>query len=126
MIKIIFAKIPYTNEIILICNNIHISLGHESFFKCKKQLLESEYYWEGCTPILESVSKNYHICAKTKSKVTIKKKPKQTIIKGPHIKYLIDLWELENNLSEMADYEYIVTIVDHFSKLLLRYYPIIN
>ena len=44
-------KIPYENEIISICNNIHISLGHASFSKDKKQLLESEYYLEGSISI---------------------------------------------------------------------------
>lgn len=70
------------NEIIPICNNMYIALSNTSFTKCKKQLLESEYYWEGCTPILESAIKNCHICAQTKPKVTLKTKLMQIITKG--------------------------------------------
>ena len=49
------------------------------------------------------------------------KKNKNIIDNGPHYKYIDDLWHLPYYIFKKTGYNYIIDIVDHFSKWYFGY-----
>jgi hypothetical protein len=84
----------------------------------KKILLRSEYYFEGITGILKKFIENCPVCQiKYNSKlVNIPEKP--ILNEGPHIEYQIDLFYLPSDISTETGFNYIVSIIDQFTKWL--------
>ena len=117
----IWKKIPYQYEVIPLCNNIHVSLRHACLTKCKQYLLASDYYWEGCTNLLSKIIDERSIYCQLKKIESFKPKLKRIITKGPHIRYVADIWELSKEFVEITGYSYILEIIDHFSKWLWCY-----
>ena len=44
------------------------------------------------------------------------KKFKIILDDGPHYRYVADLWYLNQELRDVTDYNYVLDIIDHFSK----------
>ena len=54
----IWKKIPYENEVIPICENIHELTKHGHLKLCQDLLFKSDYYWEGYSKTMKEVIKN--------------------------------------------------------------------
>ena len=76
------------------------------------------YYWAGYTEDINEIIKN---CGQCLSENIVKKLPhSNTIIYsyGPHKRYQCDIWYLKGVLKENYLYEYVLDIIDHYSKCL--------
>ena len=114
-------KIPYKFEVPLIFYNAHINKIHFSINKSKENLFLSDFYYEGITKDFLSYINNCPICSNTKKikKITM---PKKLIIEeGPHFRYQMDIWYLPKDIAESSNYNYVLDIIDHFSKWLFSY-----
>ena len=48
--------------------------------------------------------------------------PKKLIIEeGPYFRYQMDIWYLPKDIAEASNYNYVLDIIDHFSKWLFSY-----
>ena len=64
-------------------------------------------------------------CIREKSGTIIKTTPLKIIPKGPKDSFVIDGWKLHKTLAEKTGYNWVVDIIDHFSKFLMSY-PVKN
>ena len=55
----------------------------------------------------------------------IKLKPIKIISKGPCERFVIDGWKLPKHLVEITGYEWVIDVIDHFTKYLWSY-PVKN
>ena len=51
----------------------------------------------------------------------MKKKIKIILDDGPHYRYVADIWYLNQELRDVTDYNYVLDIIDHFSKWYYGY-----
>ena len=97
-------------------NKIHFSLH-----KSKENLFKSEYYYEGITKDFLSYINKCHICNITKQITKINIPMKIIIENGPHYRYQMDIWYLPKDIGLSSGYNYVLDILDHFSKWIFSY-----
>ena len=115
--KYVDKLIPYKNEVPYILYSGHINNNiHECFKKSKSRILESKYYYEGITTDLLKYINNCIVC-KAHCNLKLVDIPERVIIdNGPHYQYCIDLFHLPTEIGSSTGVNYIVKIIDHFSK----------
>ena len=118
-------KIPLINEEYNVLYKAHINDVHFSFKKSKVNLLKSEYYYEGCTTQSKKFIDKCPVCNTTKNLKIVNAPLKPIIDKVPHDEYQIDLWYLPKDITKVISYNYVIDIIDHFSKWIWSY-TIIN
>ena len=119
-------KIPYEIELPFIFFNCHINNKiHLSFRQSKERLQNSDYYYEGITTDLTEYIKNCKKCSITENLKVIKPPMKQIIENGPHFRIEMDIFYLPDDITKVSGYNYVLDIIDIFSKWLFSY-PLIN
>ena len=81
-----------------------------------------KWYWYGFYDDIMNYIKDCPSCDNAKSK--FKKINTGIKIKGPHYRYIADLWYLSKEISLKCGYKYILDVIDHFSKWY-QGYPLI-
>ena len=99
-IKYKWKIIPYKNEAILICENIHLQANHGVINSFERKLHNNEFYWLRYSTTMSNVIKNCSIFSS--SSINVAKKPKlnHIIPEGPIFRYHADLWEFDKNLKK--------------------------
>ena len=78
--------------------------------------------------MIEDIKEFINKCSKCiipKNGKSIKPKSKIIIAKGPLERIVIDGWELDIDIKNIAPYKWVIDIVDHFSKFLMSI-PVFN
>ena len=60
-------------------------------------------------------------CDKPNKFKSLTKKIKIILDNGPHYRYVADLWYLNQDIRDITDYNYVLDIIDHFSKWYYGY-----
>ena len=115
-IQYVWKKIPFQNEVIPLCENMHIATNHGGINTCQKALRNSEYFSEGYSSIMIKVIKNCTKCISLSNNVAERPAMKHIIPEGPHYRYQSDIWELSKKALKNITYKYILEIKDCFSK----------
>ena len=124
--KIILKKIPYEIELTFIFYNCHINNKiHLSLRKSKERLKNSDYYYEGITTDLTKYIKKCRKCSITENLKVIRAPMKQIIENGPHFRIEMDILYLPDDIEKVSGCNYILDIIDIFSKWLFSY-PLIT
>lgn len=79
-------------------------------------ILEKKYYWEGYTSDIIPFLSKCAICSADKIKNPIKPEMKIISDEGPKYRYIVDTWNLPDDLSTNTEYLYGLDVIDHFSK----------
>ena len=116
--KSINVKIPFKGEVYPILKYIHINNNHIGYKNMCNQILLSEFYWLGYSQDITNFLNKWEICLSNKKKNHILSPLKIIIDEGPKFRYIVDLWEIPEDLSLNTDYIYILDCIDHFSKFL--------
>ena len=87
-------------------------------------IINHGWYWEGLDKDIAQFIQDCSLCAQINSSKHLKPPIKQ-IISTNHERYIIDLWELPPEITDIFPYKYIIDIIDHFSKYLASY-PLIT
>ena len=116
--KSINVKIPFKGEVYPILKYIHINNNHIGYKNMCNQILLSEFYWLGYSQDITNFLNKWEICLSNKKKKHILSPLKIIIDEGPKFRYIVDLWEIPEDLSLNTDYIYILDCIDHFSKFL--------
>ena len=86
-----------------------------------KVVFNMDYYWAGYTENLMKIIKKYW---KFHSEYNVEKIPYSSKIiysYWPHKRYQCDIWYLKGDLKNNNNYEYVMDIIDHYSKWLDSY-----
>ena len=87
----------------------------------RELLIMTGFYWEGYTKSIRETINKCPICF-TKNKIKKINMPiKQILDQGPHFHYQADLWYLDEPLKQNNNYEYVMDVIDHFSKYLFSF-----
>ena len=60
-------------------------------------------------------------CDKPHKFKSLTKKIKIILDNGPHYRYVADIWYLNSDIRDITDYNYVLDIIDHFSKWYYGY-----
>ena len=123
--KYVWKKIPCKNEVMPICEEIHLSTNHGGINKCQNALSNSEFYWEGYSTFMYNVIKNCSKCATMTKNISEKPIMRHIIPDGPHFRYQADIWEFSRKIFNKFTYKYVLEIKDCFSKWMWCY-PLTN
>jgi len=120
--KIIEKKIPFKIEIPFIFYSCHINKQiHYSINKSKENLKNSEYYYEGIINDLLNYIYKFPKCSISKNIKSIHTPMKLLIEDGPHYQYQMDIWYLDDDIAQISGFNYILDIIDVFSKWVFSY-----
>ena len=109
--------IPLTNEKESLLEEYHWKYNHCGRDAMIDLLKSNNWYWYGFYQDVTNFVKQCPFCDNSKSKFKqIKTGIKVIIDKGPHFRYIADLWYLAKDISKISGYKYILDIIDHFSK----------
>ena len=124
-IKQLKKKIPYKLET-FIFYSCHVNkLTHYSLKRSKENLKKSDYYYEGISKHLLDYILECPKCKTIKLAQKVAVPMKLLIENEPHYRLEIDLWYLSEDIAELTGYNYILDIIDVFSKWMWSY-PLIH
>lgn len=104
--KCLNVKIPFKGEVYPILKYIHINNNHIVYKNMCNQILLSEFYWLGYSQDITNFLNKCEICLSNKKKNHIIPPLKIIIEEGPKFRYIVDLWEIPQDLSINTDYIY--------------------
>ena len=122
--KTIEKKIPFTLELPYIFFSAHVSISksmHFSINKSKENILNCEYYYEGITKDLLSYIQTCPKCNGDKNLKNVKRPMKIIIEEGPHFRVQMDIWYINEDIAKICGYNYLLDIIDVFSKFVFSY-----
>ena len=90
----------------------------------RNNITKNGWYWEGMEKDIAEFVQNCKICVEVNSSRNIKPPIKQ-ILSTNHERFITDLWELPSEIRNNTSYNYILDIIDHFSKFI-GCYPLIT
>ena len=109
--------IPYKDEKEIILNELHWKNNHCGRDAMKDLLKSNKWYWYGFYLDIIDFIKRCPFCDNSKSKFKkLNTGIKVILDKGPHYRYIADLWYLSKDISKISGFKYILDIIDHFSK----------
>lgn len=115
-------KIPFIKDINEYILNIHKEMNHQSFEYLRKEFIKREIYYHGITSDIKNSLSECEICKLKSIKLTkLKDVSKIIIFDKPKMRYVGDLTNIPLELKQNTKFNYIFTIVDHFSKLANSY-----
>ena len=98
-------------------NNYHWNFNHCGRDAIVDYIKKEKWYWYGFFKDIENLIKECPQCDNAHQKFKkFKSKIKAIIDDGPHYRYICDLWYLSNDVATMSGYNYILDIIDHFTK----------
>ena len=120
--KVIEKKIPYKVELPYIFYSCHVQKQiHLSLNKTKENLKNSDYYYEGIVSDLLTYVNKCPKCSVLKNIRPVGIPMKLIIEDGPHYRYEMDIWYLEDDIAKSTGFNYILDIIDVFSKWVFSY-----
>ena len=99
----------------------HDKRGHISSERVILEIKKHKFYWKTIRNDVKKYIKNCAQCMRNKIGVSIKITPIKIITKGPCERFVIDGWRLPKHLAEITGYEWVIDIIDHFTKYLWSY-----
>ena len=110
-------KIPFMKEKEIIVINFHNNFNHCGRDAIVTLIKKEGWYWYGFFKDIETMIKDCPQCDNAKGKFK-KFKPTIKVISdnGPHYRYICDIWYLSKEISETTGFNYILDIIDHFTK----------
>ena len=118
-------RVPFENKKYNILSYAHINYGHLGINRTYNKIKELGLFRE---TMIEDIKEFINKCSKCiipKNGKFIKPKSKIIIAKGPLERIVIDGWELDIDIKNIAPYKWVIDIVDHFSKFLMSI-PVFN
>ena len=119
--KTLELKIPFINEMNIIIKNIHINNKHAGERKMRKYTIDSGFIYSGYSTYIKNFIKNCQVCCSSRNINKIKMPIKQILDQGPHFRYEVDIWYLDEKLKTNNNYNYCLDLIDHFSKYIYSY-----
>ena len=117
----IWLNIPYKEEIKSMLYYLHNKNNHLKHEAMSREVISMGFYWNGYTNDINNTIKECGICYCKNNAKMIPVNPKIILTYGPKVRYQCDLWYLNYKLKQKNDYEYIIDIIDHYSKFMLSY-----
>lgn len=115
--KIIIVIIILKDVINNIIEKSHIGLGHIGVNRLQYEIIRRGYFWNNITRDIINYAKQCVICTTHNANKPIKPANKQILSYYPMKRVEMDLIKLSKiHLKNDIDYNYILCIVDHFSK----------
>ena len=114
-------KIPLIHEKDIIIKQAHYNNNHCGRDSIINILHRAKWYWYGMNRDISNIIKLCIICTKPFKFKSLTKKPKIILDNGPHFRYVADLWHLCNEIREETGFNYVLDIIDHFSKWYAGY-----
>jgi len=94
--------------------------NHKGINIMRLNIINQGWYWEGLDKDIALFIQDCSLCAQINSSKHLKPPIKQ-IISTNHERYVIDLWELPPEITDICPYKFIIDIIDHFSKYIASY-----
>ena len=116
-----YYKIPYKHEKNLLIKEYHSNFNHCGRDLTYENLLKANWYWYGITRDIQDFINYCPECNNSNKFKKLKGKSKIIIENGPHYRYVADIWNIPKEISKKTEYNYILDIVDHFSKWYYGY-----
>ena len=124
--KIRLNTLSHEHEKNSLISSIHINNGHLGCNRTVDKIKEKGYYWENMLKdVINYIKNECKICINDKAGLKLKPNYKTIITKGPKERFVIDGFKLDNTNKVKFGFEWIVEIIDHFSKFL-KSYPVIE
>ena len=114
-------KIPYQHEKEIIVMEAHYANNHSGRINTINILHNGKWYWYGMNNDIGNIIKSCKNCNKPHKFKSLKKKIKIIIDNGPHFRYVADIWHLNQDIKNITEYNYVLDIIDHFSKWYYGY-----
>ena len=125
-------KVPFVKDLKQFLYQFHSNTNHKGFEAFRKALINDNIYYKGIIKDIQNIIDNCAICKLKNQKINLKKDEKFNLIlfKKPKDRYIGDLTsipiEFKNNVNNTyydinKNYNYIFTIIDHFSKFSESY-----
>ena len=77
------------------------------------------YYWDYLSEDVKEYIDNCPQCIMAKKGIKIKPKAKVIITKGPLERIVVDGWELDEELKSITGFNWVIDLIDHFSKFVM-------
>ena len=117
--KNIKLRIPYEIEKKNLIFRAHNLNGHIGINRTINKIKEFEIYWENMSEDIIEYIKACPKCILSKAGKKIKEAKKVIITKGPLERVVVDGWELDDTLKIITGYNWVIDIIDHFSKFMM-------
>ena len=78
----------------------------------------STFFWKGIIQDCKEYVNLCPICTKTRGGRPLKLIPKQIITRGARERYVVDGWQIYNQLALETGYKWVIDIIDYFSKYM--------
>ena len=98
-----YFKIPFLHEKNVLIKDIHFNNNHCGRIQLVNYLHKNLWYWYGMN---NDIQEQLKFCIKCNSKnkfISLKKKNKIILDKGPHYRYVADLWYLSSEIQKKRD-----------------------
>ena len=113
----VWYNIPYESEKQNILNQHHWNNNHCGRDAMVDLIKRNNWYWFGFYKDIMNYINNCPFCDNIKSKFKkINTGFKIITDKGPHYRYIADLWYLSKEIRNKSGFNYILDVIDHFSK----------
>ena len=112
----IYYKIPFLHEKDILVMQIHIDNNHAGRDAVIELLHKENWYWYGMNKDIANIIKICPLCNKPFKFKSLSKKKKIILDEGPHFRYVADIWYLCNEIKAETGYNYVLDVIDHFSK----------
>ena len=113
-------KIPFNIEVQSILAKCHMETNHKGINIMRLNIINQGWYWEGLDKDISLFIQDCSLCIQIDCSKHLKPPIKQ-IISTNHERYVIDLWELPPEITDIYPYKFIIDIIDHFSKYIATY-----
>ena len=110
------------NEIEKLLKFYHTNTGHRNYLILHDKIISDGFYWNGITNTCKNFVANCIICQTKNKSLTLPPPSNQILCKYPRELYVCDLTEVsEIYLGLNNKKAYLLSIIDHFSKLANNY-----
>ena len=112
-------RISYLNEKNNILTLAHSNNGHIGINRTIAKIKELDYFWDFLSEDAKDYIDSCPQCIMAKKGTLIKPKAKDIITKGPLERLVADRWELDEKLKTIPGFNWIIDLIDHFSKFIM-------
>ena len=116
-----YYKIPFIHEKNAIINENHANFNYCGRANSYVNIIKNNWFWYGITRDIQEIINICPICSHPNKYKKLKGKHKIIIENGPHYRYVANLWTIPKEIAKKVNYNYILYIVDHFSKWYYGY-----
>ena len=114
--------IPFQIEKNKLVKHLHEQSIHKSNNILYELIKYNNFWWSGIYDGVKECIKACIICQDMYKSVSRKPQIKQMITKGPRERYVVSLVDIDEEINDIKiEYQYILNIIDHYSKLVGSY-----